>query len=111
MTFMAQDAVLNEASEKTRTLLADLWRRNLPVVEARLAILDRAAAAESLTEDLHTAASDVAHKFSGALGMFGYVQGTFLARELEQLLETPRPDPVRLAELAAQLRAMLLPAS
>jgi HPt (histidine-containing phosphotransfer) domain-containing protein len=111
MTAMIQDTVSLDASEKTKTLLADLWRRNRPTIEERLAILDRAATANPLSEELHAAALDVAHKLSGSLGMFGFEQGTILARELEEMLRTPGPDAARLAELVRQLREMLLPAS
>ncbi len=123
MTLTAHNAVTPEAAEKTRLLLADLWLRNRPVIEDRLAILDRFAAADRLTaadrlvpadparEELRSTALDVAHKLSGSLGMFGFAQGTLVARELEQLLGAPDPDVVRIAELSKQLRAMLLPAS
>jgi len=109
----AQDISLPKAAlaaqEKTRALLADLWRRNRPVIEARLATLDRASAAsDPMPEDLRLAALDVAHKLSGSLGMFGFEQGTVIARDLEQLLDDPRPDARRIAILAGQLREMLL---
>jgi HPt (histidine-containing phosphotransfer) domain-containing protein len=114
MTLTAQPVatpeVLLDAKEKTRLLLADLWRRNRPVIEERLGVLDRAAAGP-LSGDLHGAALDVAHKLSGSLGMFGFDRGTVLARELEELLGAPEPDTCRLGELARQLREMLLPAS
>jgi len=35
---------MNDADDKTASLLAALWLRNLPLVEERLALLDRAAA-------------------------------------------------------------------
>jgi len=110
MTPAAQQPAVSDASEKTRALLADLWRRNRPVIEERLAILDRAAAAPGpMPEDLRAAALDVAHKLSGSLGMFGFHEGTLIARELEQLLGDPQPDASHLAHLAKQLREMLLP--
>jgi len=102
---------LPDASAKTRALLADLWRRNRPVIEARLATLDQAASAESLSAELRAEALDVAHKLAGSLGMFGFERGTAIARELEQLLDTPAPEPARIAVLASELRAMLLPSS
>jgi HPt (histidine-containing phosphotransfer) domain-containing protein len=100
-----------EASQKTRALLADLWRRNRPVIEERIRILASAASENPLTDSLHAAALDVSHKLSGSLGMFGFEQGTILARELEQLLGNPRPDSSRLGEITKQLREMLLPSS
>ncbi len=100
-----------DASAKTKALLADLWRRNRPVIEARLATLDRATAAGPLSAELYAEALDVAHKLSGSLGMFGFERGTAIARELERLLDTPAPEPGRIAVLASELRAMLLPSS
>jgi HPt (histidine-containing phosphotransfer) domain-containing protein len=111
MTPEARKLSTPDASEKTRALLADLWRRNRPVIEERLAILDRAAAADPMPEDLRAAALDVAHKLSGSLGMFGFHQGTAIARELEHLLGSLPHDPSRLANLANQLREILLPSS
>lgn len=109
MTPTIQTVAAPDASQKTRALLADLWRRNRPVIEERLRILACAAAENPLTDDLHAAALDVSHKLSGSLGMFGFDQGTILARELEQLLGKPHPDASRLGEIATQLREMLLP--
>lgn len=101
----------SRASEKTRALLTDLWRRNRPVIEERLAVLDRALGSDPLSDGLRAAALDVAHKLSGSLGMFGFERGTEIARELEQLLEAPAPDPDRMAALNKELREMLLGAS
>ena len=109
MTLGIQHAMSNQASEKTKALLADLWRRNRSVIEERLTTLDRAAKANPLPGALHEAAMDVAHKLSGSLGMFGFEQGTALARELEQVLEAPQPDPAQIGEIARRLRGMLLP--
>lgn len=111
MTLVPQGAALSDSSERTRVLLQDLWQRNRPTIEARLAIVDCAAAASPIPGELRAEARDVAHKLSGSLGMFGFDEGTLLARELEQLLEQPEPDASRLAELAHQLRTMLLSAS
>ena len=109
MTSTAQSDGNSDAAEKTRLLLANLWQRNRPVIEERLAVLDRAAAADPVLEEMRTAALEVSHKLSGSLGMFGFEQGTLLARELEALLDTPCPEALRLAELTRQLRAVILP--
>jgi HPt (histidine-containing phosphotransfer) domain-containing protein len=100
-------------SDGTRALLSRLWQRSLPLLLERLAVLDAAATASragTLTPDLRARAIDEAHKLAGSLGMFGYPDGTDLARKIELLLEAPNaPPPNRLTELAAELRAILFP--
>lgn len=79
---------------KISTLLSNLWERNLPTLRERLDILDRAASTASsgeLPEDSRAEALDIAHRLSGSLGMFGYHQGTEIARQIEQILKAPTP--------------------
>lgn len=92
----------------TQMMIAALWQRNQPEVLARLALLDRAAA-EPLTPELSQQAAATAHKLAGSLGMFGFPEGTRIARALEQHLESTSPDPTRLAILTAELRQTLFP--
>ncbi|MDW5265972.1 MULTISPECIES: Hpt domain-containing protein [Acidobacteriaceae] len=98
-------------SKKLNALLAGLWERGLPLLQERLAILDRAAtAAESgeLSEVLRIEALEIAHKFAGSLGMFGYSDGTEIARQIEQLLGAITPaTSSRLALLVTQLHRTL----
>ena len=100
------------AAAQTEKLLANLWARNLPMVRDRLDLLDRAAdtaTSATLTSLLRSDAAMTAHKLAGSLGMFGYNEGTRLARELELLLDDPSsPDPTRIAELALKLRQSLM---
>lgn len=106
---MAEDILLN-----TQKLLAEVWQKNQPLLHERLSVLDAAAhAADSdpLPEDLRTSAESTAHKLAGSLGMFGYHTGTTIARELEQELQQPSPDPSRLRLMASQLRSLIFPAS
>jgi hypothetical protein len=103
---------MTEAADKTATLLAALWVRNRPVVEERLAILDRAAvalAAGGLAEELRVDATGNAHKLAGSLGMYGYDEGTRVAREIEVLLGGGAPDAVRMRGLIAELRGAIFP--
>jgi len=95
---------------KIDVLLASLWERGLPVLRERLHLLDRAAtaaAAGNLSEDLRVEAFEIAHKFSGSLGMFGYDRGTEIARQIEQILRKPPEAPDRLMALISQLRETL----
>jgi HPt (histidine-containing phosphotransfer) domain-containing protein len=102
----------NQIPDQIDTLLADLWKKNLPTLEVRLALLDRVAsnaAAGTLAEATRLEALSVAHKLSGSLGMFGYQQGTQIAGSIEHILKTPTPeDLATLPTLAASLRASLV---
>jgi HPt (histidine-containing phosphotransfer) domain-containing protein len=103
---------MTEAGEKTAKLLGELWLRTRPIVEERLAMLDKAAAASaagSLDEQLRTEAASSAHKLAGSLGMYGYDEGTRVARELEVMLSEAEPDAARLSPLILELRAAVFP--
>ena len=89
--------------------LAAIWQRNRPQTLERLALLDRAAAAVPLSPALQAEATVTAHKLAGTLGMFGFAQGTELARALELELEREAPDQVRLAALTNELRKLVFP--
>jgi HPt (histidine-containing phosphotransfer) domain-containing protein len=101
---------MTPAQQKTASLLASLWLKNRPIIEERLATLDRAvssAATGVLAEDLRDAAADTAHKLAGSLGMYGYGDGSIIASQLEALLHDPAPDPALLRTLTAELRHSL----
>jgi HPt (histidine-containing phosphotransfer) domain-containing protein len=101
---------MSDSEDKTKALLAALWLKNRPIVEERLAALDEAAAVVgTLSEDQRKEAQGTAHKLAGALGMYGYDEGTRVARLLEQLLDSARPEPVRFRGLIAELRAAIFP--
>jgi HPt (histidine-containing phosphotransfer) domain-containing protein len=105
---------MTDAEDKTAALLATLWVKIRPLVEERLATLDKAAAAVSAgtpAEDLRKEAASSAHKLAGSLGMYGYDEGTRVARELEVLLGGAKPDAARLSALIAELRAAVFPAA
>jgi Hpt domain len=104
---------VTDAKDKTDALLAKLWVSVRPLVEERLVTLDHAAAAASagtLAEDLRKEAASGAHKLAGSLGMYGYDEGTRVAREIEVLLGGAAPDAVRLEALIAALRGAVFPA-
>ena len=57
--------------DKIDTLLADLWRKNLPTLRERLDLLDLIAASASsgtIPPDSRDEAISIAHKLSGSLG-------------------------------------------
>ena len=103
---------MSEIEDKTAALLAQLWVKNRPIVEERLATLDRASAAAvsgGLNDELRKEAAQAAHKLAGALGMYGYDEGTRIAREIDALLSSEMPGAARLGELIAELRAAVFP--
>ena len=79
----------------------------------RINLLDKAAAAameDALSLEMHEEAAGVAHKLAGSLGMYGYDEGTRVAREIEgMLLEDVVSDPARLWGLAVELRRVVFP--
>ena len=84
------------AKAKTEAMLKELWRRKLPVVREHLTVLSRAAErvhSQSLTPPLRSEAAISAHKLAGSLGMFGYPEGTRIAREMEHLLDAEGMPP------------------
>ncbi len=100
--------------QKTSALLGALWIRTRPIIEERIHVLDKAAARaadQTLDVDTREQAADIAHQLAGSLGMYGYDQGTKLARQLELLLDYATPDAVQLRSLVDQLRqALAVPA-
>jgi hypothetical protein len=104
---------MSDAQDKTAALLATLWLKNRPIVDERLVLLDGAAAsaaASSLAEAQRKEAQSAAHKLAGALGMYGYDEGTRISRQIEVLLDEGAPEPARLRALIAELRAAVFPA-
>jgi len=107
----SQPSSPTSAEIATRKLLATLWQRNLPVLLDRLAELDKAAEDavwQTLTSQAREDAAMTAHKLAGSLGMFGYPQGTELARKIEQMLtHWDVIDGAELRELTVALRSSL----
>lgn len=87
-------------------LLAHLWQKNIPLMQDRLLLLDRAAAAPD-DPALRQRAIEVAHKLAGSLGMFGFPAGTELARALEQGLEDETLHPAEQLRMTCALRTAL----
>ncbi len=78
----------------SQQLLASVWQRNLPIMRERFATLSDLAQTGSdgmIPESARIVGSEIAHKLAGSLGMFGYLQGTEVARALEHLLDSDHP--------------------
>ncbi len=83
---------LSDSDPSKQQLLATVnqtWERfQTPILE-RLNTLEQAIAAlqsGTLTEELRQKAEQNAHKLAGSLGMFGFAQGSRLAKDIEQWL-------------------------
>lgn len=66
-----------------------VWEKFQGKMLAQVAILGEAAAALTsgkLTKELQQQAKQEAHKLAGSLGIFGFMEGSRLAKELEELL-------------------------
>jgi HPt (histidine-containing phosphotransfer) domain-containing protein len=103
---------MSQAEEKTAALLATLWVKVRPMVEERLATLDAAAGAAAngaLSAAQQAEACGAAHKLAGSLGMYGYDEGTAVARTIEVLLGEAAPDAARFKALNAELRRVVFP--
>jgi HPt (histidine-containing phosphotransfer) domain-containing protein len=100
---------MTDPEDKTASLLTALWLRVRPLVEERLATLDRAAASTPLTEELRKEAASSAHKLAGSLGMYGYDEGTRIARKIELLFDSGTPERKDLGPLIAELRGAVFP--
>jgi HPt (histidine-containing phosphotransfer) domain-containing protein len=103
-----------DAEDRIAALLAAQWVKIRPLLEERMAALEKAAAAaraDTLADDLRKEAGSSAHKLAGSLGMYGYDEGTRVARELEMLLNKATPDAAKLNGLIAELRATVFPAA
>ncbi|MBB5344032.1 Hpt domain-containing protein [Tunturibacter empetritectus] len=98
-------------ADQIDNVLASLWKKNLPTLRERLDLLDRTAslaASGTLTDEPRLEAYSIAHKLTGSLGMFGYQQGTDIARKIEHILKSPTPAQLTtLPALAKDLRTSL----
>jgi HPt (histidine-containing phosphotransfer) domain-containing protein len=105
VTEPSQQASLNEALDR-------LWKRFLPEIEERVAVLESGAMAlaeDRLSHAQREAAHAAAHKLAGVLGTFGLTKGTILAREAE-LLYSGEIDPEsagQLGEIARRLKELV----
>lgn len=77
------------AAQKQQTLtdIAKVWERAKEKLSHRITTIEQATTAlrqNQLSDELQFAAEREAHKLAGSLGMYGFVQGSRLAQEIEQ---------------------------
>ena len=102
-----------ETSEPTRqqtlTALAGVWERFKGRISEQVSVIEQATTAllnETLDRELRTQAEREAHTLAGALGTFGFPEGSRIARKIEHLFETEfSPKQVKeLPKLVGALR-------
>lgn len=91
--------------------IAKIWEKTKGTFISHVTVLEEAAttlAHAQLTPELQEQAKQAAHKLSGSLGIFGAIEGSQLAKQLEQRFQPQVPlDPTHAAEiteLVQQLR-------
>lgn len=75
--------------QRVEAATSKVWSKFQGKMLAQIAILGEAAAAltaGNLTPELQQKAKQEAHKLAGSLGIFGFMEGSKLAKELEELL-------------------------
>lgn len=92
--------------------IAQIWKRSKAKFWDQVAVLDQAAIAfgrDDLSPDLKQQAQHQAHRLAGSLGIFGLMEGSHLARQIEQLLQQGLVEvsPTTIAELVDQLKQVM----
>ncbi|RMG06762.1 MAG: response regulator [Cyanobacteria bacterium J055] len=103
--------------QQTQAAISQAWERYKPSVLKRMEIVGEALQAlenRSLSESLRGSAERESHKLAGSLGMFGFPNGSQLARDLErsfvqlgEKLPAEPPQIDRLQGLVSQLQHLL----
>lgn len=89
---------------------AKLWEKFKDRFLAQCAMLQQASealTAGNLASDLQQQAHQSAHKLAGSLGIFGFMSGSRLAKELEELFQSSRELEPAQAQRIAQLVSAL----
>ena len=102
---------MSEAQQQQAAIDA-IWLKQIAQTRERLELLERAAEELSSTRtidpELRAKALDIAHKFAGSLGMFGYGEATDHARLIEETLHhAGLPQPERFQQHVDDLRLAL----
>lgn len=95
--------------EQTLRLVAKTWHRFKGRVSDQVSILEEATTAlrgRSLDPELRQQARQEAHSLAGALGTFGFPEGSRLARQIEGLIQTGATGSEETAQLQQWVTAL-----
>ena len=99
----------DSAVQKARQAVAELWPRFRPTIMEHLGVLAQATAAleeQRLSDALRLKAEQEAHKLAGSLGMFGFLEGSRLARAIEMHFRPHAPLTAEVAALRKKVAAL-----
>lgn len=77
--------------QQTKEALIQTWEKLKDINIERITVLQQAVSTlleNNKSEELTEKAQNVAHQFAGALGIFGFSEGSHLAREIEQIFKS-----------------------
>lgn len=101
----SSDADRQQAENMVIESVNNIWQRNKESFTCQLALFEQMVVAlmsDTLSEQIQHTAKLEAHKMAGSLGSFGFNEGSRLAREIEELLETEA-----IGEQATQLQQLV----
>ncbi len=97
--------------QQAKEALIKTWEKLKALNIERITILEQAVSAllkNNKSEELIEKAQNVAHQFAGGLGIFGFTEGSHLAREIEQIFKSrvnlDRTQGLHLRELVKLLQ-------
>ncbi len=85
-----QPAKMSDQQKQHLEALAQAWKKYQPKISQQLTVLQNALLAwqqNDLIDVKRQEAKSIAHKLAGMVGVFGFDQGSKLAKQLEELLE------------------------
>lgn len=104
----------DRTQQQTTAQLAGVWERFKEKFSNRATVIEQAISAllkDALGNKLRRQAEQEAHKLAGSLGMFGFAEGSRLAREIEQIFQAKshndQNQALHLSELLVALRREL----
>ncbi|AFY77219.1 response regulator with CheY-like receiver domain and winged-helix DNA-binding domain [Pleurocapsa sp. PCC 7327] len=103
------DATRSRIAQQTKSGLKVVWEKFQGQTKARVTILEQATAAlrdDALDEELRQQAKAAAHKLAGTLGVFGFPEGSRLAKEIEQVFSKKTIVPTRSSHLSKRVVAL-----
>ncbi len=96
--------------KQTQTALTLMWHKHHDKARDRIAVLEQAEAAlqaDAMERKLRQKAVLAAHKLAGALGVFGFAEGSQIAGEIEQQLQsTATFSPKEVAHFSKRVNAL-----